>query len=95
MASPPALPMKWSTWSGQGSVGGHLQARQNRHLALVANVDYKKPLQTRVFVASGAKRPHRFNLTTRTWENAKALAQIGGYAVDVELTPGGAALLKW
>ncbi|MBW3635637.1 MAG: beta-galactosidase, partial [Armatimonadetes bacterium] len=81
---------------GPGEVSvGTFKRGHNEHLALVANVDYKQPLRTRVFVASGAKEPQRFDITTRTWQDAKSAMHAGGFLVDVELTPGGAALLKW
>ncbi len=71
---------------------GVFLAPDGKHLALIANRDYKSSSSARAAISPADAPAEQFELATKTWSPAPAHERG---VVEVALPPGGADLIRW
>jgi hypothetical protein len=80
-----------SVEAGKVTIGVFHDAKANKHFSVIANLDYKESTTPRLRIASNTGPVvERFDPSSRAWSPVGAKDEI-----ELKLSPGAAALLRW
>jgi hypothetical protein len=82
------------TGAGNTSVG-FFRGAGGYAYALVTNRDYKQPLSTTISLYVGKREVEVLDIPSNKWKKTGTASNDGNTLVNLELTPGGASLVRW